>query len=1147
MEWSETKQRLFRFESDIAVSAGAGSGKTAALVELYLRLLAGETSLPSPLRVEEIVAITFTDKAAAEMRERVRRGVDARLTESGDRLWRQHRRDLSGAAVSTFHAFCARLLREHPAEAGIDPAFTLLDELAAEAELTAAVDELLAEEVSAAGAEFRALLRHFPLSGTGRGKGLREIVLDLWRRRAGTTVAGERLAERASRWDQEAARLFVEGVRRLAGMRGEIARILSGKELVFHGRLRTFAALLEVGPPEMEDTGTSDRLRALSDCLTGNWGKERPFREELETIVGGMELAWWQLRNAPLVTALTGLTERLAAAYERRKARRGALDFDDLQRHCHRLLARNEGVRRDCRERYRVLMVDEFQDTNRIQKELVDYLCEEKRLFVVGDPKQSIYLFRGADVEVFLATSREIEERGGQRLYFQESFRSRPGLITFVNRFFARVMRGGDHPFELTYGPGDELAPKRTADGDTACVELLLSPPAENAPLRRRLEAEGIARRIRQVVAGLTPVTVRDEGGARPPLYGEIAILFRRFSNLKLFERELRRVGIPYYVVKGRGFYQCQEILDLLNFLKYLEFGDDLVPLTGLLRSPLCGVSDETLYWLAKAGGGLGDWRRWVTRNSRGETLDPLWERIAPEERDRLIASARLVERLRPLRSRLTLTEILEEILAGTDFTATLLLTFQGEQKAANLRKLVELSRSFAQPGEGSLRRFINHLDDLVAREPTEAEAVISAEGEDVVRLMTVHQSKGLEFPVVFVPELGAATPVDGAPVQFDEELGVGMRTSLPGGEPAPSLAHDAIARLRRAREAAEQKRLLYVAVTRARDHLVLSGEGKGGWRAWLDGFLTDEGEEFVTRTELCGEELGLPAPAPAPTEELPPPAAIAAALDRAIHYRPPLPAELAFSPTALEDFASCPRKYFYKGVLGLDEGVFADLFGKGPGRSRRKAAGISPLEQGNLAHHLLERLDFSATPAERRRRCEELASVLADPRVPAVRTVLERVLAAAEALAPELAGARLYREHPFTLLLEGEGRYHLHGAMDLVALHPDRVTVYDYKYAVRKEESLPGYLFQVSAYMLTLSRAFAGRRVGGKLVFLRGDRVEVEPVVCDEAPFARQLVGLMDAIRSKEREEEFPLLPGCDGSHCPFRQRCAAAAEGGG
>ncbi|HEY6009108.1 MAG TPA: UvrD-helicase domain-containing protein, partial [Geobacteraceae bacterium] len=645
-------------------------------------------------------------------------------------------------------------------EAGIDPSYTLLDETGAKAELQGALEELLDAEISARTPDMELLLRHYPLAGAGHGKGIQEYLLMLCRCRTGDTTPDTPLLEQANAWQAEAVRIFPEKHAELRALLDEVERILGGKELAFHDRLRQLPVVWQTAALAVDDPETPGRLAAMEACIAGNWGKERTVKEQIERCLRELQLAARQWRSTPVVAALVRLSGKLAAAYRLRKQRRGALDFDDLLVKSRDLLARDGELRQELQRRFAVVMVDEFQDTNPIQKELVDLLVgPEQRLFIVGDPKQSIYLFRGADVQVFAAIREEIISRGGSDLYFQESFRSRKGIIDFVNSLFSRIMAGGSNPFEVVYREGDHLIPERRDPDDPPCVEFITLDDTSDANQKRQVEATTIAARIRRLVQGTAGVEVFDRQATgtgsvplpRTPRYGDIAILFRRFSNLKLFERALRREGIPYYVVKGRGFFHCQEILDICSLLRYLEFDGDLVALAGVLRSPLCGVSDETLYLLAEACGGLNRWERLLRRHRNADEEGDLWTLIDPSDRERLVALDCLLTRLRPLRDRLTLAELLEEILTATDVASTLLTTFQGEQKVANLRKLIELSRSFASLDEGALRRFIAFLTELTTAEPTEAEAVIAAEGEDVVRLMTVHQSKGLEFPIVFV------------------------------------------------------------------------------------------------------------------------------------------------------------------------------------------------------------------------------------------------------------------------------------------------------------------------------------------------------------------------------------------------------------
>jgi CRISPR/Cas system-associated exonuclease Cas4 (RecB family) len=247
----------------------------------------------------------------------------------------------------------------------------------------------------------------------------------------------------------------------------------------------------------------------------------------------------------------------------------------------------------------------------------------------------------------------------------------------------------------------------------------------------------------------------------------------------------------------------------------------------------------------------------------------------------------------------------------------------------------------------------------------------------------------------------------------------------------------------------------------------------------------------------------------------------------------------MVFSPTALEDYAHCPRKYFYKAVMGLDEGLFAELLGAAGARRKSAGRGMTPLEKGNFAHVLLERIDFSADAAALRAWSIRVAAAAAsDPDDTGVAEVIDNVVAfATSPRGRELAGWQVMREWPFILKLAGEAGYYIRGAMDLVVAETELVTVYDYKYLKKDEEELEGYRFQLRTYMLALTRAWPGRRIEGKLLFLKGG--DKEAVECNAPVFEAQILRIMDAIRRRSVEEDFGLREGCDGRHCPFRQRC--------
>ncbi|HKZ17696.1 MAG TPA: UvrD-helicase domain-containing protein [Geobacteraceae bacterium] len=328
MKWSEAKKKVFKFDRNTVVSAGAGSGKTAALVELYLRLLSGETALEQPLAVDEIVAITFTEKAAAEMKERVRHGVRKRAEQGDSKVdWEKILRNLSSANISTFHSFCSKILRENPVEAGIDPSFTILDDLSSKTELAAAVDQVLESELKTQSEEIRLLLDQFPLSGRGRGKGLREHLVDLHRVRSGSGNDISDIILQVEQWKSAAERQFAGNTELLGSLIPEVQRILQGKELLFHRKLRILPEMCKKNEISLQNMGMPAILCSMQSCIAGNWGKEKPLRDRLSECLTAIDHAFFQVRSSPVIYALLSLLEKLDLAYMKCKEGQGALDF----------------------------------------------------------------------------------------------------------------------------------------------------------------------------------------------------------------------------------------------------------------------------------------------------------------------------------------------------------------------------------------------------------------------------------------------------------------------------------------------------------------------------------------------------------------------------------------------------------------------------------------------------------------------------------------------------------------------------------------------------------------------------------------------------------------------------------------------------
>jgi ATP-dependent helicase/nuclease subunit A len=513
-------------------------------------------------------------------------------------------------------------------------------------------------------------------------------------------------------------------------------------------------------------------------------------------------------------------------AYQERKRTLGLVDFQDLLILTRDLLRDRADVRARLQDRYRFVLIDELQDTDPVQMELVEYLCgggmTAGKLFAVGDSKQSIYRFRGAEVRLFQELRQRVPHAGRQALTV--NFRSQPAILDFANALFARRLVDFEplveHEPQINPGP---------------CIEFLWSPREEKEAVAtsRAREAEWIASRIAALVApGAEPLVVDRDGDRtklRPARPGDVVLLFRSMSNVPLYEAALREHGLHYYLVGGRAFFAQQEIYDILNLLRALENPQDAVSLTGTLRSPFCCVSDEALYVLGRHDDGL-----WAGLNDA--TLE---SRLPADQRVAVARARRFLNRWRELKDRLPIAGLLNAVFADSGFDAATQFEHLADRKLANLWKLLDLARTFDRSGLFGLADFIARLGDLVHAQPREEQAATQPENADVVRLMSIHQAKGLEFPVVFVPDLGITNVGSHRPcAAWDPELGcVARPPSDEEGPPFPEFPWRLFELRGELEDWHEDLRTLYVACTRARDYLVLSAglkEGLPAENTWM-------------------------------------------------------------------------------------------------------------------------------------------------------------------------------------------------------------------------------------------------------------------------------------------------------------------------
>ena len=860
----EEARRRIREDLDatLLVEAAAGTGKTTMLVARIIAVLAAGSA-----DLDRTVAVTFTEKAAGEMKLRLRAGLERARDEgrtTGAALDNLDRAlaHLEVARIGTIHSLCADLLREFPVEARVDPLFEVMPEEEAERLFEHCFDGWFQAVLQQPPEGVRRILcRRAAPRWAGRGgrprAGPREVLRDAawklcghrdftapWRRDAfdrdqavdaavAPLVELGRLGAEADEAGDEYLAKALDPARRFAD---ELCRreLVRGREhdgleaeLVSLGRLREWTWRLRGGPP----------ARATARAQAA--GLRDAARAQLEALV--------RRCNADVAACLREELAPVVAAYDQRKARAGKLDFLDLLLRARDLLRADRGAREALQRRFLRVFVDEFQDTDPLQAEILLLLAADDpaetdytkarpapgKLFLVGDPKQSVYRFRRADVALYEGIKARLLDQGASLLYLTRSFRGAPGIQAAVNAAFAPVMVGNAAGTQARYVP---LEPHREGiSGQPALVALPVPRPygewgkvADFAVKRSLPDAVGA---FVDWLIHQSGWTVTERATAAPVPIGarHVCLLFKRFQSggddlTRAYVRALEARRVPHVLVGGRSFYDREEVQAARNALVAIEWPDDELALYATLRGPFFALSDDALLAYrdaayrgpaARTGGALGPLH----------PLRPL--EAAPPDDDGSVAAVMealaILRRLHVERNRRPIADTLERLLASTRAHAGIAIWPTGEQALANVLRVLDMARRFEAQGATSFRAFVDRLD-ADAESGTAGEAPVVEEGTEGVRIMTVHRAKGLEFPVVILADptapLGGAEPSH----HVDPERGL-WAEALAGCAPAELLDHrDEV--LERDRE--ESLRLTYVAATRARDLLVIPVIGDG-------------------------------------------------------------------------------------------------------------------------------------------------------------------------------------------------------------------------------------------------------------------------------------------------------------------------------
>jgi len=855
---TESQEKAISLQKHLSVTANAGSGKTTVLIEKYVKILEEILNENPEIEdksdiVESIVVITFTEKAASELKERATRAIEDRIhraREENDfkklKIYEELRDAMPSAVIGTIHSFCAKILREFAVSAGIDANFTVLEGAEREQAIDVIIENKLKEFLKRGDensqrlfsvierikiADFYKLIKKLITSRELVEKVKRDIynaksddeIIQMWREKISNYVL--------SVFKQS---FMVNALRNLHGhifpdqtdiknQINEFEQAIEEKDVVkayeiFMEKIvskkiytsdlkelrKSVENVIELKPQHIREeilTNLQHIIRVAKDIQNVKLNKFDEFIEQLRQYI----------KDTRLVLLLY---DEINAEYERFKILNGYLDFEDLQLKVNALLD-DEDVRNELSNRFKYIMIDEYQDTNYLQYEIVRKLIrdfsEKMKLFVVGDDKQSIYGFRGSDVEVFHKTSEDICKYGnGEKIMLQESFRLLRGIAEFVNRVFDKIMGERISIHEVEY---NHITVGRNDDDDGKVEMLILKKENDDIEDFKLEEARFVAKKILKLLQE-DDAYVYKNGERKKVEPGDIAVLIRNRDVLKPIENAFIEMNIPYIVSSGIGFYQTQEIYDFLNYLEFLVNTNDDVALVGILRSPFFGIKDSEIFRISVYGRGSSFWekvRNYIHRSDDPKPSDDLKRAVEILEDDLRVAN------------RMSIPSLIHRIIENTMYNGSVLPMRRGEQIVANIQKLIDIAREFEANGFNNLYDFVEQLRFLSAQHLREGQAGIEF-GLNAVQILTIHSAKGLEFPVVVLPFLGEEFKKranDKFNIDIDYGIGLGIKSK-------DNLLIENIHKLiKRHKVIAEEKRVLYVAMTRARDILILSGAYK--------------------------------------------------------------------------------------------------------------------------------------------------------------------------------------------------------------------------------------------------------------------------------------------------------------------------------
>ncbi|WP_409274326.1 helicase-exonuclease AddAB subunit AddA [Neobacillus sp. SCS-31] len=886
LKWTNDQWRAIKAkDTDILVAAAAGSGKTAVLVE---RIIQKILSPDDPVDVDQLLVVTFTNASAAEMRHRIGEALEKAINESPDsRHLRRQLSLLNKASISTLHSFCLDVVRKYYYLIDVDPGFRIADETEAQLLRDEVLDDLFEEEYGTKDNEpFFRLVDTF--TSDRRDDALQDIVGAVFDFARSNPDPDRYLDAIVSMYDTgqiskveqlpfidallfdielqlKSARQFAEkamavamlpdGPAAYADALADDIRLIDSLLAVSDSWEALYAAMqtLEFSKAKPIKKGTADEELKK---------KAAKFRDKAKKMVTGLRDELFSRRPEsflrdmeemkPVISTLTGLVRKFSERFEAAKRERGIVDFSDLEHYCLDILTQGgeEGVRLapsaaalSYRNQFREVLVDEYQDTNMVQETILKLVSgghgESGNLFMVGDVKQSIYRFRLAEPNLFLGKYNRFTKdgtTGGLRIDLAKNFRSRQEVLDATNYLFRQIM--GVKVGEIEYGEDAELKLGADYPDEPFPVELLVIDQGANNGAadedddepegevleaeeleQSQLEARAMAARIKEMIASGQPVYEAKTKTTRPIRYRDIVILLRSMTWAPQIMEEFKQQGLPIYADLSTGYFQATEVAIMMSLLRVIDNPYQDVPLAAVLRSPIIGLNEAELAFIK-------------IHDKRGSFWDSVIAFCAtnpPEEHEGLHEKiCRFSEQLEGWRSiarQGSLSELIWQLYRDTGFYDFAGGLPGGKQRQANLRALYDRGRQYEETSFRGLFRFLRFIERMMDRGDDLGAARALGEQEDVVRIMTIHSSKGLEFPVVFIAGLARNFNMMDirSSYMLDKEFGFASKYINPEKRIAyPSLPQLAFKRKKRMEMLAEEMRVLYVAMTRAKEKLYM-------------------------------------------------------------------------------------------------------------------------------------------------------------------------------------------------------------------------------------------------------------------------------------------------------------------------------------